>query len=226
MVESAVLDTTPIEIAVFDLAGTTVRDPGIVETAVRRATGAAFDESAFVEYRGGSKLDMLTALVGPDEAGSALEEFEHHILNEVESGAIEPLPHADAALERIAAAGARVCVTTGFSTAIRTALLRTLGWTQRVDLALSPDERCRGRPWPDLILEAALQFQASDMAAIAAVGDTANDVTSARRAHTGIAAAVLTGAHDRARLDTAGPSHVFEHVGQFADLVVARSTRS
>lgn len=96
-----------------------------------------------------------------------------------------------------------------------------MGWDGLVDLALSPGEDGRGRPWPDLILTAALRLQTSDMAAIAAVGDTTNDVMSARRAHVGIAAAVLTGAHGRSTLEDAGPSLLLQHIGDFADIVVA-----
>lgn len=216
--------TKRCELAVLDLAGTTVRDPGIVEAAVRAVTGACFDEVVFAAYRGGSKLDMLAALVGPDRATSALAEFEGDILRAILVGAIEPLPYADDVLRRLASAGLDVCLATGFSSVIRDALIKTLGWEQVVDLALSPDDGCRGRPWPDLILAAALHLQVSDMATIAAVGDTTNDVTAARRAHVGIAAAVLTGAHDRPTLESANPSHILDHIGQFADIVIATTT--
>jgi phosphoglycolate phosphatase-like HAD superfamily hydrolase len=73
-------------------------------------------------------------------------------------------------------------------------------------------------------LTAALSLEVSDVSAIAVVGDTSNDVLAARRAGAGIAAAVLTGAHDRPRLDAENPSHLFQHVGQFADLLALRTT--
>lgn len=57
------------------------------------------------------------------------------------------------------------------------------------------------------------------MATVAVVGDAPNDVLAARRAGAGIAAAVLTGAGDRAALEAAGPTHVFDRIGQFADLL-------
>jgi phosphonatase-like hydrolase len=215
-----------IELAVLDLAGTTVSDPGIVEAAVRRVTGTSFDETVFEAHRGGSKLDMLAALVGSDLAETALTEFEADLLAAIRMGTVEPLPHAVDALARIADAGIKTCLTTGFSGAIRGALIDSLGWDQVVNLTLSPGEGCRGRPWPDLILTAALSLEVSDVSAIAVVGDTSNDVLAARRAGAGIAAAVLTGAHDQPRLDAENPSHLLQHVGQFADLCIKVAARS
>jgi phosphoglycolate phosphatase len=208
-----------IEVVVLDLGGTTVTDPGVVEAAAREAAAGMFDARTFRAYRGGSKLDMLAALVGRDEAPAALEVFEAELLTAIEAGALEPLPHAETALRRFVDLGVRTCLSTGFSPPVRTALLTSLGWEHLVDLTLSPEGHLRGRPWPDLILESAIRLRATDMALVAAVGDTANDVTAARRAHAGIAAAVLTGAHDRATLEAAAPTHVLDHIGEFADLV-------
>jgi phosphonatase-like hydrolase len=211
-----------VELAVVDLAGTTVSDPGVVEAAVRKVTGTSFNESVFQQHRGGSKLVMLDALVGTDSAAAALAELEGHILHAVMSGAIEALPHADAALARISESDVNLCLTTGFSSVVRQSLISTLGWDHLVDLSLSPAAGCRGRPYPDLILTAALRLEVTDMAFVAVVGDTANDVLAARRAGAGIAAAVLSGANDRSRLNAAGPSHLLDHVGDFADLIVGQ----
>lgn len=212
-----------IEVAVLDLAGTTVSDPGVVETAVRASVGPRFRDEVFHQYRGGSKVDMLAALVGDDAAPLALESFEAHLADVIAGGAIRPLPRAETVLRDLRECGIRICLSTGFSTAVRTTLLSALGWEGLVDLALSPDEELRGRPFPDLVLAAAIRLQATAMEHVAVVGDTANDVTAARRAGAGIVAAVLTGAHDRVTLRAAGPTHLLDHVGAFGDLVCARA---
>ena len=216
------MDDSPFEVAVLDLAGTTVSDPGIVEAAVRTSVGSKFQAELFHQYRGGSKLDMLAALVGAGQALDALETFESELVSAIEHGSIEPLPHAEAALRDLHDAGIRTCLSTGFSPAVRSVLISKLGWDASVDLALSPDEQLRGRPAPDLILAAALHLRVSAMQCVAVVGDTANDVTAARRAGAGVAAGVLTGAHDRATLEAAAPTHILPHVGAFADLVLER----
>ena len=58
------------------------------------------------------------------------------------------------------------------------------------------------------------------MHAVAALGDTANDIESALRAGCSIAAGTLTGAHDERQLVAAGATHVVSSVTDFADLLL------
>ena len=96
----------------------------------------------------------MTRLVGPTRASEAHSEFEEMIQGAVLSGAITPLPNADDVIGEIRSRGIRVCLLTGFSEPIQRAMLEHFGWTESVDLALSPSRELRGRPWPDLILTA------------------------------------------------------------------------
>ena len=68
--------------------------------------------------------------------------------------------------------GVRMCLTTGFSPATRDRIIGALGWAGPVDLALSPADAGRGRPWPDMILAAVLRLRIDDVAEVAVVGDT------------------------------------------------------
>jgi phosphoglycolate phosphatase-like HAD superfamily hydrolase len=90
-----------------------------------------------------------------------------------------------------------------------------------VDLVICPDDvGGRGRPWPDLVLTAALRLQIEDVRHVAVCGDTASDMLSGRRAGASIVAGVLTGAHDRAQLVGAGATHVIDSVADLPDLVL------
>lgn len=51
-------------------------------------------------------------------------------------------------------------------------ILDILGWWDSVDLALCPEDAGRGRPYPDLILSAALRLGIDDVREIAVCGDT------------------------------------------------------
>jgi phosphoglycolate phosphatase len=210
-----------IDVAALDLGGTTVRVGDVVEQAVRQVTGDQFDPALFTALRGASKLDLMTSLVGPARAARAHAEFEEIIKSQVLSGTITPLPNAHDAIEEIRSQGIRVCLLTGFSQPIQHVMLEHFGWTESVDLALSPSQELRGRPWPDLILTAGARLNASHVEAVAVVGDTANDVEAARRAGAGICAAVLTGAHDRATLSRANPTHILEDLTKFVEIVGA-----
>jgi phosphoglycolate phosphatase len=137
----------------------------------------------------------------------------------VDRRGLAPVPGADTALERLSGAGVRVCLTTGFSRRTLGRVLDALDWWDRVDLALSPEDCTgRGRPYPDLILTAALRLGVDDVRHIAVCGDTENDVLSGRRAGASIIAGVLTGAHEQDQLRGAGATHVLGSVKEFPDL--------
>ena len=117
------------------------------------------------------------------------------------------------------AVGVKICLVTGFSPATRTAVLDALGWQPLVDLALSPADAGRGRPWPDLPLTALLRLGGGAVRELAVVGDTASDVESGLRAGAGVVAGVLTGAGTRDELERAGAPHVLEAIGGLPPLV-------
>lgn len=209
-----------IQVAVFDLLGTTVADDGdVVRTAVRTVTGDRFDPSVFARFRGASKREMLGALVGEQVADQALASFDRELRTAVDAGALRPFPDAERCLRDVRERGIRTCLITGFSRPVREDLLDHLGWRGLVDLALSPADAGRGRPAPDLILTAALRLGADDVRAVAVVGDTTNDLLAAQRAGSGIRAGVLTGAHSAALLRAAPHTHILDRVGDLTSVL-------
>jgi phosphoglycolate phosphatase-like HAD superfamily hydrolase len=102
---------------------------------------------------------------------------------------------------RLRDAGVRVCLATGFSPVTRDAIIDELAWGGLIDLALSPANAGRGRPWPDMPLTALLRLGGGSVHELAVVGDTTSDVESGLRAGAGIVAGVLTGESTRAELE-------------------------
>jgi phosphoglycolate phosphatase-like HAD superfamily hydrolase len=88
-----------------------------------------------------------------------------------------------------------------------------------IDLALSPADAGRGRPWPDLPLTALLRLGGGAVAELATVGDTPSDVESGLRAGAGIVAGVLTGSTSREEFAQAGAPHVLDTVAGFPALL-------
>ncbi|WP_433144477.1 HAD-IA family hydrolase [Actinomadura nitritigenes] len=220
----------PISIACIDLAGTTVADGGTVETAFAEAiaalgivSGTAAHDRAMArvrESRGGSKIEVFRSLFDEPRAQAAHLAFERSYDQLVDRHGLRPVPGAERALERIRGAGVRVCLLTGFGRRTQARVLDALGWWERVDLTLCPEDAGRGRPWPDLVLTAALRLGADDVRHIAVCGDTANDMLTGRRSGASIVAGVLTGAHDRDRLLAAGATHVLPSVAALPALVL------
>ena len=135
------------------------------------------------------------------------------------AGGVAPLPGAVHALSALREAGIKICLATGFSPVTRDAVLDALGWRPLVDLALSPADAGRGRPWPDLPLTALLRLGGGAVSELAVAGDTASDVESGLRAGAGLVAGVLTGSASRAELDKAGAPHVLDSIAGLLPLL-------
>ena len=219
-----------ITVACLDMAGTTVADDGSVMTAFRAAVaefglvpGAdGYDAAiAFVQdTMGQSKIEVFRRLLGAEErAQQGNRIFEESYAAAVRAGQVAPLPGALETITALRAAGIRVCLATGFAPVTRDTVLDALGWRPLIDLALSPADAGRGRPWPDLPLTALLRLGGGAVSELAVVGDTPSDVESGLRAGAGIVAGVLTGAGTPESLAAAGTPHVLETVGGLLHLV-------
>jgi phosphoglycolate phosphatase len=217
-----------ITVACLDMAGTTVRDDGTVIEAFSAAIAtqnlpvAAYNQ-AMKDVRssmGQSKIEVFRRILGDEEAAQwANKAFEDHYAAAVRAGAVEAMPGAEDTITRLREAGIRVCLATGFSPPTRDAIIDQLGWGGLIDLALSPADAGRGRPWPDLPLTALLRLHGGAVSELAVAGDTASDVESGLRAGAAIVAGVLTGADSRARLEQADAPLILDTVAEIVPYV-------
>jgi phosphoglycolate phosphatase len=221
----------PIQLAVVDMAGTTVMDDGLVVNAFEAAaTAVGVPESGpererarqyVLDTMGQSKISVFRALFGSEElaqqANAAFERAYEHLIDE---GKAAPIAGATEAISRLRENGIRVALTTGFSGTTQEKLLAALGWQSLADLVLAPGDGVRGRPYPDLILTALMRLEADSVFNVAALGDTTSDIECALRAGVAIAAGTLTGAHDDRQLRDAGATHVVGSITDFAELIL------
>lgn len=221
-----------IRLVVLDMAGTTVADGGLVERAF--ATAAAelgvepgspdhAEKLAYVRATmGESKISVFRHLFGDEGlARRANSAFEKAYGELVDGGLIAPIPGAREAVEELLASGCAVVLTTGFARVTQDAILDALGWRTLVPLTLCPaDAGGRGRPYPDMVLEAFLRTKAAEgVHQVAVAGDTSYDMLSGARAGAGIVAGVLTGAHADDALRSAGATHVLGSVAELPALL-------
>jgi phosphoglycolate phosphatase len=233
MTGGPVMAMPPIDLVALDMAGTTVSDDGVVMQAFDRAleavggvagADAVGDPGEFVlRTMGQSKIEVFTTLFGGDgdKAATANAAFEAAYEAAVDRGEISALPGAAELMARLRGAGVRVCLTTGFAPGTRDRILDVLGWRESIDLALSPGDAGRGRPWPDMILTAVLRLGIGDVRAVAVAGDTASDLLAGWRAGAGIVAGVLTGAHGRPEFLAVPHTHILESVADLSGLVLS-----
>ena len=127
----------PIALVVLDMAGTTVRDDGAVDEAFTTAlssVGIDADDPRFApaqtyvrDTMGQSKSDVFAALLEPDEAARATEEFARAYERIVAAGRVAPIEGATQVFAELRAGGVKVCLTTGFAPSTRDALLGGTG---------------------------------------------------------------------------------------------------
>ena len=224
--------TAPIRLAALDMAGTTVADEGAVEEAFQAALDAVGltagnlmdDPGAYIRRTmGQSKITVFTELLGGDRhrAEAANTAFEAAFDQAVDRGEVAALPGSEDVFAALRAGGMRICLTTGFSPATRDRIIGALGWDGLVDLALSPADAGRGRPWPDMILTAVLRLRIDDVAEVAVAGDTTSDLIAGMRSGASIVAGVLTGAHSAEELAEAPHTHLLGSVRELPELLLS-----
>jgi phosphoglycolate phosphatase len=214
-----------ITVACLDMAGTTVADDGSVMEAFTAAITeqnfpAADFGRAMTDVRSGmgqSKIEVFRRILGDEAAAvKANEAFEDHYGAAVGRGEVAAMPGAEDTFAALRAAGIRICLNTGFAPVTRDAIISRLGWGALIDLALSPADAGRGRPWPDMALTALLRLGGGAVSELAVAGDTGSDVESGLRAGAAVVAGVLTGAGTRADLERAGAPLILDTI---ADLL-------
>jgi phosphonatase-like hydrolase len=213
------------------MAGTTVRDDGVVLEAFHRTIRSLDldeDEAAqavtyVIETMGQSKIEVFRTLFA-DRADDANELFEAHFVEAAREFGVHEIPGAFEAISALKDDGIAVALTTGFSPSTRESLIAELGWGDVVSTRISPADAGRGRPAPDMILVCALREQVTSMSNICVVGDTASDMVAGKRAGAGLCVGVLTGNDDAHRLRDHGADVVIESVAQLlGEIVTHRS---
>ena len=166
--------------------------------------------------------EVFRRILGDDAAAvKANEAFEDHYGAAVGRGSVAAIPGAEETFAVLREAGIKICLNTGFAPVTRDAIISWLGWGPLIDLALSPADAGRGRPWPDLPLTALLRLGGGAVSELAVAGDTGSDVESGLRAGAAVVAGVLTGAGTRADLERAGAPLILDTIASLLPHVVS-----
>jgi len=238
--DGGVGSTPHTRLVCLDLAGTTVGDSAMVERAFAEAiatqgivpgTGAYARAMVHVHRsRGHPKIDVLRGIFPDNEAQAQAANitFERSYEGAIERSGLVPLPGTVEALEKLRGVGIKIALISGFSRKTLSRVLSVLDWTDKIDLALSPEDTGRGRPWPDMILTAVLRLGIEDVRQVAVAGDSESHMLSGRRAGASIVAGLLTGVHSRERLLAGGATHIIDSIADFPSLILdtTRTTSS
>lgn len=223
--------TDTISLVVFDMAGTTVEDSGLVQQSFAAAdehaglSHNAEDKARMLAYvtetMGQSKIEVFRHLSGGNEeqAQSANKAFERCYAQLVRDGNCSAIPGAEELLHTLRSTGVTTALTTGFASETQQAILTALDWRDIADIVLCPGDGVRGRPFPDMPLTALLRTGAPSVQSMLVVGDTTSDIVSGLRSGARAVVGVLTGAHDADQLRAAGATHILGSVAELPDLL-------
>jgi len=215
-----------IDLVVFDMAGTTVRDDGQVPAAFTAALaehGVTIGAEAIKSLRGASKRDAIRALLPAASAHNEQVErvygsFRDHLARQY-AGTARAIDGAADVFAWLRGRGIRVALNTGFDRATTQLLLAALGWTAGVvDAIVCGDDVPQGRPAPYMIFRCMEATGALDVSRVTNVGDTAVDLRAAHNAGLRFNIGVLSGAHGRDILEAEPHTHLLASV---ADLPAA-----
>lgn len=217
------------QLAIFDMAGTTINDRDEVYRVLREATereGARYTDEQFQEMMGTEKKYAIRQLfqIGGVEASEervegAWEWFQEELRTTYAEHPPVALPGVEDTFAALHDKGIKVALTTGFSREITDTIVAGLGWVERslVDATAAGDEVPAGRPEPYLIQLAMERTGIHTVDAVISTGDTQSDVISAQRAGV-TSVGVLTGHMTRADFEKLGADIVLDSAAGIVDL--------
>ena len=216
-----------IDLAVLDLAGTTVQDGGQVPDAFAAALtlyGVHVTTAEVSRVRGASKRqairDLLTARgVAPELCDEVYAAFRDNLERRYAKSA-QPVPGTHATFDWLRRNGILIALNTGFDRVTTDSLLRALNWNGRtVDVVVCADDVANGRPAAALINRCMALSGVLDPQRVANVGDTVLDLRAGHRANVRLNIGVLSGAHGRDALAAEPHTHLIESVANLPEVL-------
>jgi len=232
----------PIQLVVFDMAGTTVRDDDAVNHCLRYALACARVEVTrehVNQVMGMAKPTAIRLLLEknrPDVPSPSNEEvqrihelFLQRMIRFYQSDPeVGEIPGAQAVFLQLKAAGIKTALDTGFNRPIMDAILHRLQWTDPglLDATVASDEVAQGRPAPDLIYAAMKKTGVACPAYVAKVGDTPADLVEGSAADCRYIIGATYGSHTRSELEVHPHTHLIDDLGEVVDILTAESLAS
>lgn len=225
----------PIELVVFDIAGTTVKDKGEITIAFQMAMkefGYDIPKSAISPLMGYKKPEAIRMMLDEYESDEKVvtqelidaihEEFIVAMVEYYETeNAVEAFEQTEEVFATLKNKGIKIGLDTGFSKAIANVIVEKLGWLrdQKVDCLVCSDEVPLGRPHPYMIEKMMQQTGVKDAQRVIKVGDTEVDVNEGFNADCKYSIAITTGAFTAEELAPFEPSFIIHHLQELIPIV-------
>ena len=225
----------PIQLAMFDMAGTTVNDkvdghPLMVISMLRAFAkhGIELAPDLINKHRGKQKSEAIQTLLrevaelSPTDAERVGDGVYYDFLHELESNlsSISEIDGTTELFRYLKSKDIYVGVGSGFPMQVVQAIVSQLGWLDEglLDYVGSADQIGVGRPNPKMILDAMERLNITDGRKVLKIGDTVVDVQEGKNAGAWTVA-VLTGSQTKAQLMAAGPDYILSSIRELRMLI-------
>ena len=227
-----------IQLAVFDMAGTTIHD----ENSVAKAFQAALNQHGYSsvslqeanEKMGYSKPQAIRELLEIHETDPAKitddliarihEDFVQGMLTYYATDpSIRAVSDAEAVFRSLKKMGIKVALDTGFSRDITDIILRRVGWADGdlVDASAASDEVPQGRPFPFMIQKIMTELGIGDPKSVIKIGDTEVDINEGHQAGCLMSIGITSGVFSEAELIPHRPTHLAKSLNEVLEIVKA-----
>lgn len=222
----------PLQLIVFDMAGTTVHDSDNVHESLIYAFAKfsyAIDREDANSVMGIPKpvaIRMLLTqkfhLEPTEEDIEAIHKvfLENMLSHYRNSPDVRPTPFAERTMRTLRKLGVKVALNTGFSSDITNTIIDRLDWHDMVDAWVSADEVEKGRPHPDMIHLLMEELDITDPKQVAKVGDTPADLHEGINAGCGWVIGITSGSHTREELEPHPHTHLVDDIWQVVNITV------
>lgn len=222
-----------VQLVVFDLAGTTVKENFDVQRILKNAFAKARLEITI------EQANKVMGIPKPVAIRQLLEQLKHDSINDEIIRTI----HADfvtdmirfyehdqsvqenagvtETFKKLKQQGVKVVVDTGFDRPIVDALLNRMGWSANglIDGSVTSDEVAHGRPYPDLIYRAMEITGVLDVKTVAKVGDTISDLQEGQAAGCGWVIGIASGAFSKSQLALVPHTHLIDQIPEILPIL-------
>lgn len=237
----------PIELVVFDMAGTTVTDHHEVEQCFAQAaaeTGLIVSGERILAMQGLAKRYVFETLwkeqLGELHADVSRQTevsyaaFRGILETHYQTNGATPTEGCLDTFAYLRERGIAIALTTGFYRVVTDIILDKLGWLdglngQRIgssdsliQLSIASDEVERGRPYPHMIERAMTLLGVTNPKRVVNLGDTPSDLLSGRAAGVALNLGITNGTHTADQLDAYPHDYLLGSLAELPALLASR----
>ncbi|HCX23267.1 MAG: phosphonoacetaldehyde hydrolase [Flammeovirgaceae bacterium] len=218
-----------IQLAIFDLAGTTVKH----KREVHNSFIAAFQkENITIDYQTANEamgkpkpVAIEEILYSMDRSGKELKDRIHeNFLFEMvnyyrNTDELEEQDGASHIFEYLQSNGIQVAIDTGFDRETADVLLMKLGFDKIIDHSVTSDEVEHGRPYPDMIYKLQDLANVDNPVVVMKIGDTPVDLLEGHEAGVGLNIGITCGAFTSEELQKYPHTHLIRTLDEIKNLL-------